>query len=768
MHTTLRVGSGEQNFKWLAFAVRNLYAMRHPAYDTEQFTPVLVCDSDRRPLFPQSVISECVSDGDDIFVDLIGPTASLHDAARARERSLWEQYAHNPPSMFVSTTFFFDASGMTDLQGETVGIFGNFNAWSVPIPMRPIDKHVFELTFELPVGAEICFKFVLNDKHVTSNHYPVIQDENGVFMNYVRVKIPAIPLLTPSESDPSVFVPAPPLTATSSRIARAAATAASAELPPGLGPQALAQLSSSAPDVADALRGLPHNVDASAAVALGVGLHLASKDWGAAVHGAVAQTITRKPAYARAAGTGAVKTLSVRVTGVFEGVQRLSHDMQRRLLESDWTNIRCSDVVRTPEEREAVKAVLWHHSEELRLAFRSYSTLAQESDVSVLAMVTFAHVMHLCGVTDTLISAAKLYRVTNRALLDEEEAMAAAAAARAGASAVNRRVVAVTTAKTDPFHPDTHFTRAGFYEAMIRLAVAQRPQLAPADALAGLLRDNVLPHALRAAAHASHGGPDAPVGAIHVSAGHSGPSAAAAAATAAGAAAAAGLPAVPETDVSQRMLASKVQKVFAANSSRLWPLFVRFASVRERGEKKGLGARTVTSREYEAILHEYKLCDQYLSRRQALTAFAQSARSAAAAAAAAAAGAAAAALAGAPEAAAGGASPVVGTASLATGSHSATSSAIAAAAASAAAAAADAAALAFAGAPAVTAATSVIGIDLNLEVTYPEFLEVIARLSETRFSGPNPAPTTRAHLDLADKIEVALQRMFPTSASQDN
>jgi len=67
----------------------------------------------------------------------------------------------------------------------------------------------------------------------------------------------------------------------------------------------------------------------------------------------------------------------------------------------------------------------------------------------------------------------------------------------------------------------------------------------------------------------------------------------------------------------------------------------------------------------------------------------------------------------------------------------------------------------------VTAATSVIGIDLNLEVTYPEFLEVIARLSETRFSGPNPAPTTRAHLDLADKIEVALQRMFPTSASQD-
>ena len=97
----------------------------------------------------------------------------------------------------------------------------------------------------------------------------------------------------------------------------------------------------------------------------------------------------------------------------------------------------------------------------------------------------------------------------------------------------------------------------------------------------------------------------------------------------------------------------------------------------------------------------------------------------------------------------------------------AAANAIAAAAASAAAAAADAAAMAFAGGPAVASAASVAGMDLNLEVTYPEFLEVVARFSEARFQGPNPAPTSRAHLDLADKIELALQRMFPTSGSHD-
>lgn len=191
MTTNVTVGSGEQTFKWLGFVVKYAYASRHPEYDPEQFTCVLIVDKDRRPMFPYTIINESLVDGAEVYVELIGPKIGPNQPGLVRDKTLWELFAFLPATSYVLTSLLFD-SEKEEREGhiETIGVIGNFNAWQVPIAMNKVDTHMYKYSLELPKDAEIVFKFVVNDKHTVSDAYPLVKDVNNVEMNYLKIQMP--------------------------------------------------------------------------------------------------------------------------------------------------------------------------------------------------------------------------------------------------------------------------------------------------------------------------------------------------------------------------------------------------------------------------------------------------------------------------------------------------------------------------------------------------------------------------------------------------
>lgn len=330
--------SSSFTFPRLAFVVRDLYASRFPEYRPEQLTPILVCDSSRRPLFPDCLIKHYVPADREIFVDLIGPKDGVHgDSSLSRQRSLWELCAFAPPSSFVPVTLFFDASEMPELQGDTVDILGSFNGWDVPIPMKPVFNLaslglstndagtgrglVFAHTVKLPADADICFLFVANDRHIVSSHYNKVLDEQGQEMNCIKVAKPHPQPLTSLTQPSRIYA-----TYINDKLARPT---------PGLKPGSLAS------QYVDPMYAL--NVAETPVTARSLAAEGGARGGGLA--GLQPTGLSKVPLRVP---TG---RLPITITGVFEGVPRLSDDMQRKLFETDWTKIRLLDFVKTKAER---------------------------------------------------------------------------------------------------------------------------------------------------------------------------------------------------------------------------------------------------------------------------------------------------------------------------------------------------------------------------------------------------------------------------------
>lgn len=503
--------------------------------------------------------------------------------------------------MFVPVTFFFDASGMADLQGDTVGIFGNFNAWSVPVPMHCQHKpSIFAHTVELPVDCDVCFKFVLNDKHVVSPAYAVVVDENGVSMNHVRVRSP-----------PPVLLPGAVPASGPSQIYKTHLEEEAARPTPGLLPDSPAQafvhpLYSHAVEEQD--------MDPRALAAAG-----ASPAAGGGLGGLERNAVTSVPVAVPP------RTLPVRITGVFEGVKQLSADTQQRLLESDWTKIRLADVLKSKHDRLAVKEVLRQHSEGLRQIFRHYASQGAR-DTAQIRGVTLLHVLRYCGVTDKQLAEAHLERVIHRegppddneddgrpgaapgavgASGSSSSSSSSSSSAAAGAAAAAAAAAAMAAASSggaggagklggplstaqDSFNPEHSLARADLYEILVRVSLVRLPNALPPDALQTFIK-HVSAHAI----------PPPP-------------------------------PSGQRGDVRALILDSKVQALFGTYGPTIWSAFLRFVSISMastaltlgRRERRSYTLRTIAQKDLETFLKEYGVCDQvHLPLRKALSAF---------------------------------------------------------------------------------------------------------------------------------------------------
>ena len=507
--------------------MRDKYAARMPHCNPEQFTPILVHDSANRPLLPHMKINESVQDGQDVYVQLIGPEKGLNDPSRSSgERGLWELFAYEPPSSLVPVTFFFDATEVADLQGNTVGIFGTFNSWGVPLVMREVQPGLFAESIALPEGAEICFKFVLNDKHVVSPFFEVVLNEDGVEMNYARVKRQPKEVLVPGYQ--------------SSAIRRGVLVETLSRPAPGLSPRFQGQV--------DPL--YAHNIElppqdarylAGAGLARGGGLGRLENPPLGDVPIAVPLRVAPRV-----------------LTGVFEGVRKLSHEMQRRLFESDWSRMRISDLVKDPSERAGVKEALWSVNEFLRRLFRGVTSQSGH-DASLLNVMTLAQVLHLCGIPDKLIAEAGLARVVAQQGLTETEAIAqaqaevelaassslssssftgtrstgSASAAPGAATSGVSSLIAGASLSNDPFYVENKLTRSQLYEALVLIALVLYPSMSPSAATEAFLNSRILPFAI---------------------------------------------PSAKRTDIRARLLDPTVQRRLDQLKSRLWNVFATFSS----------------------------------------------------------------------------------------------------------------------------------------------------------------------------------------------
>ena len=113
----------------LSSVVRDMYATRFPEFHAAQYTPVLVCDARKRPLFPQVVIREAVKTGDHVFVDMIGPHAAVtNERGQPRERSALREF----PASAVDCDFLLPPPAIVSTLALSVATF------QPPPPSRPV------------------------------------------------------------------------------------------------------------------------------------------------------------------------------------------------------------------------------------------------------------------------------------------------------------------------------------------------------------------------------------------------------------------------------------------------------------------------------------------------------------------------------------------------------------------------------------------------------------------------------------------------------
>jgi hypothetical protein len=136
----VEVGPGTQTCKWLASTCAASYAAtrREAAVGGAQYLPVHLSDArSGQPLFPEDILCEKLEAGDTVKLELLGPRLGPSTPGFARERSLWELYAWHSlgqPQALVPVVLLFDASELA--LNAPPAIFGNFNAWGVPMPMN--------------------------------------------------------------------------------------------------------------------------------------------------------------------------------------------------------------------------------------------------------------------------------------------------------------------------------------------------------------------------------------------------------------------------------------------------------------------------------------------------------------------------------------------------------------------------------------------------------------------------------------------------------
>lgn len=231
----------------------------------------------------------------------------------------------------------------------------------------------------MPIGADIAFKFVVNDKLMLAPHYELVRDANGVEMNYFKASqqacLPAfVSCLFYLFSIASLCVDTLPLSLSrccptnldiiSSYLGgickienqNTCAFALRCFALSCLALQVEKPRDASFSSVNSASLGDDTTFHTAAAAAAGGGIYPLLPDDAAA-----ALERRRKAAAAGGvlggggSGGDEVKTLPPRISGVFEGVKRLTDDMRRKLFESDWKKIQVLDLVRSKQERNDVK-----------------------------------------------------------------------------------------------------------------------------------------------------------------------------------------------------------------------------------------------------------------------------------------------------------------------------------------------------------------------------------------------------------------------------
>jgi len=215
----ISVKNANQTYKWLGMVACYRYAMAHSfTWNFKQFIPVNIEDDKQKTLFPNVQIKDCLRS--EVFVQILGPhlgansedtcpivstiprplsSGSLKNLHTVREKSLWERFAFASEEEWTEITFVFDVDAEL---GEKLTprtrshlipeIVGNFTGWETPMAMRRVtDKeHVFEYHNVFPQGAQLVFKFVINDVEVVGKEYDTVKDSAGEELNYLRVKVP--------------------------------------------------------------------------------------------------------------------------------------------------------------------------------------------------------------------------------------------------------------------------------------------------------------------------------------------------------------------------------------------------------------------------------------------------------------------------------------------------------------------------------------------------------------------------------------------------
>ena len=108
----------------------------------DQFLCVHMTNVDNVPLYPFEIINERLEDNAIVHVELLGPKLGPNDPDFIREKTLWELYAYTPPHDYVPVVFIFEAAPYAPLRNPP-GVFGNFNGWGQPIPMKRWKNDVY-------------------------------------------------------------------------------------------------------------------------------------------------------------------------------------------------------------------------------------------------------------------------------------------------------------------------------------------------------------------------------------------------------------------------------------------------------------------------------------------------------------------------------------------------------------------------------------------------------------------------------------------------
>jgi len=203
---TVECGHGNQTFAWLAQTACHSYTNLHPHLAGSQaLSPIHLCDSAGKPLYPYERLGDCVDNGDTLQLELLGPQIGVSSESHSRRRSLWELYLHQPQrTQSVPFIFLFDAKQVGIPLESPPAIIGNFNAWRKPIQMQYWKGDTYRFQTHFPAGAEVVFKFLVDGRTILTPHqYPLVYDSRGTKLHHIMVEpLPPLPSLDASYDGP--------------------------------------------------------------------------------------------------------------------------------------------------------------------------------------------------------------------------------------------------------------------------------------------------------------------------------------------------------------------------------------------------------------------------------------------------------------------------------------------------------------------------------------------------------------------------------------